>query len=92
MDTITRVYNIIIMDNPKNYVWNEVQEAKSEFLNNNWEEEFNNINDAYDETGRNEAENQVLDSLIKNASKNISDEDYFKVYYKLAEYYDLQIH
>lgn len=93
MDTATRIHNIIIMNNTKKYVWNEVQESKSEFVNDNWEEEFDNINDAYDEIGRNEAEEQVIDSLItNNAPKDIDHDDYHELYHSLAEYYDLQIH
>ena len=37
----------------------EVDEAKSDYLNDDWEDEFEDEQEAYQETGRGEAESQV---------------------------------
>lgn len=69
-----------------------VDEAKSEYVHD-WEDEFEDIHEAYDEQGRGEAESQVLWSMVNGAvaamMPTMSSDAQIDLFEKLAEHYYL---
>lgn len=88
---IQPLFDKIAVDHNQEEVWDKVQEAKSDFLDENWEEDFDDIDDAYAETGRGEAESQTIVELITMATHGypISDSDHCVLFDKLKEHYEL---
>jgi len=66
-----------------------VQEMKPEYVDGGWEKEFDSLDEAYDETGRGEAESAILDEIINETRvEAINDDDYIKLYDKLKTHYN----
>ena len=88
---IEPLFQTIIEWNGKESVWEEIQEAKSEYLDEHWEEEFEDVDEAYSETGRGEAENQILTGLINQVTHGypIIDSDHCRLFDMLANHYEL---
>ena len=74
-----------------NEVHERIQEAKKEYISEEWEEEFDELDDAYEEQGRGEAENEILRSLIDENCMELPVEEYLKLYYMLANHYELNV-
>lgn len=78
-------------NNSKEDVLNQIDEQKLEYLDEGWKEEFEDENEAYEETGRGEAENDILMQLIDSIpeGKQISDIDKIIIFDELVIYYEL---
>lgn len=85
---IEELYQKIISENTEEAVRSNVDELKSEYVSD-WEDEFDSLDDAYEEQGRGEAENQALRELIREEDANLSLDDYCSLKDKLADHYGL---
>lgn len=69
----------------------KVDEAKFEYIPEDWEDEFEDMEEAYIETGYGGAEDQVLTELIMPFTNLLDATRYIQLYNKLVEYYELEI-
>lgn len=70
----------------------KIEETVPEFLDSGWEDDFEDEYEAYAETGRGEAETQVLEELIAEYQKgSLSSADYCDLFNKLKEHYGLTV-
>ena len=69
----------------------KLAEAKLEFIPEDWEDEFDDLEEAYMEVGRDDAEDQVITELIGPFMNLLDTTGYNKLYSKLAEHYELEI-
>ncbi|MCP4369876.1 MAG: hypothetical protein GY797_17440 [Deltaproteobacteria bacterium] len=86
------IFKKIIKDNSTEDIHQEVQDLKLEFISDDWADEFDDVDEAYEEQGRNEAENITLNSLI-NAGVHgypMMNADHNKLFDMLAKHYELQ--
>ena len=83
------LFEYIIKHHPEVEVFELIDDAMHDYIDSDWEDEFDNINEAYEETGRGEAESHVLGDLIRKAVKSckteISDDQYCELFDRLAE-------
>ena len=70
---------------------NLVQELKSEYVYDGWEDEYEDIDEAYEEMGRNSAEHQVINELINENCLHLPTKSHHKLFHMLALHYDLQV-
>ena len=69
----------------------KVQELKSEYVNDGWKEEFNNLEEAYLEQGRNQAEYDILNELINEYNMHLPILIHHKLFQMLALHYCLEV-
>lgn len=87
---IEELFKTIIMQNSVDDVLNEIQEAKYDYIDTSWEDEFEDIDEAYLEQGRGEAESQILTTLINShGGINLNLNDHYQLFDQLTEHYDL---
>ena len=85
---IEELFQKIISENTEEAVRSNVDELKSEYVSD-WEDEFDSLEEAYEEQGRGEAESQALRELIREEDTNLSLDDYCTLKDKLADHYGL---
>jgi DnaJ-domain-containing protein 1 len=81
-------HNMTMLDHLKTFeqeVHEKIDEYKHEYVDSDWADDFDDIHEAYDETGRGQAESQAVQELIKNEYPKIRDDDLVKLMDKLAE-------
>jgi hypothetical protein len=88
------IYDHIIKNNTEAEVMEMIDEAIPDYLDDDWETEFDDISEAYSETGRGEAESQVLRSLIEAGTKEflvpaLTNDQYCDLFDKLAEHWNI---
>ena len=87
---LIKILDEIKSNNTEESVHNDVDEAKYDFIDVGWEDEFEDIYEAYEETGRDEAESQTLDNLIRNhGGSDLSTDDHCKILEELKNHYYL---
>ncbi len=82
------IFQKIVQENEAEDVLDRVQEQKSEYVSD-WEDNFEDIDEAYMEQGRGEAENDILEALISENCTNLCAEDHTKMYDRLAIHYEI---
>lgn len=91
MDTnINPLFIRICKENSIKEIQDKAQELQSEFVWD-WEDEFDNLNDAYLEQGGNAAEQQVINELINNNCMYLPIEIHHKLFSMLALHYELEV-
>ena len=81
----------IKVSNTEDSINAEITEAKSEYLSDAWEQEFENEEEAYEETGRGEAEDQVINNLITaNDGSHLSIDDHCALFDAIVEYFNIE--
>ena len=90
---INDLFILITMTYTSQEIYDKIDEAKYSYVNDNWEEEFEDIFDAYNETGRNEAEDEIINEIINNhlSMIGINDNQRLLLYNKLSDYYNIFI-
>jgi len=91
MMNLNPIFIRIAKENSVEEVQERMQELKGEFVNDGWEDEFDDIDEAYEEQGRCEAENQVITELITENSLTLPAEDDHKLRYMLAGHYEFHL-
>lgn len=82
------IFTDITYDIQENDVYKDVNEMIPEYLDDGWEEEF----DDYEETGRNAAEHEVLNDLImQHGGKDLNIDDHYDLFNKFDDYYGLSV-
>ncbi len=88
-----RVFTHITSKYTEESVRSRIDDLIPEFLNDDWEDEFDDINEAYSETGRGEAESQVIQETIKEAMDDtgltLSDDDQYWLSKEMQEFYEI---
>jgi hypothetical protein len=62
-----------------------IDDSKSDYLDDDWESEFDDIHEAYDEQGRGEAESQAVQDLIRREFPGVSDKELLFLMDELSE-------
>ena len=70
-------------------VMTSIDELKHEFINDDWEDEFDDIDEAYEEQGRGQAESQAVQELIKREYPDMKDDALVKMMDFLADFWFL---
>ena len=87
------LFKYITDRNTEAQVIESIDETIPDYLDDDWETEFDDIHEAYLEQGRGEAESHVLWVMIRNAStaleQIILDDEYCDLFDKLAEHWNL---
>lgn len=91
--TIKQITAAISSKYPEDQIHSLVDELIPEYLDDNWKDEFDDIFEAYSETGRGEAESDILNSVIREhlAETNIelSTDDFCKLFDNLKELWEI---
>lgn len=73
---IDQIFEDIKEQYSKNEIHEQIQEMKHEYVDDDWEEEFGDFEEAYSEVGRCAAESAIVNSLVRAAgAKFCMDED-----------------
>jgi hypothetical protein len=85
------LFNQIISTNTHKSVTVSIEDSMYDYVDDGWEDDFDDIFEAYDETGRGAADSQVLNELIRAATdgKDIPAEEYCELFDRLAEHWNL---
>jgi len=87
MDKIKTLFDKIVSNNPEDEIYERINELKPEYVRD-WEDEFEDIHEAYEEQGRGEAESQTLHEIIPD---ELNHDDTLKLTELLAEHYYLSL-
>lgn len=91
--TIKQITAAISSKYPKDQIYSLIDELIPEYLDDNWKDEFNNIFEAYLETGRGEAESDILHSVIREhlaeTNSELSTDDFCKLFDSLKELWQI---
>lgn len=68
-----------------------IDALKPEFIHD-WEDEFDDIHEAYDEQGRGEAESQALQELVRREYPDIDDGELVYLMDTLADLWNISMH
>ncbi len=86
---LEKIVNGIKATNTEDAVYREVDNAKSEYVYD-WEDDFDSLEEAYEEQGRGEAESMILNDLIAyHGGKDLSMDDHHDVFTALSDHYHL---
>lgn len=73
MDSVTQtLLDHIVKNNTEAYVLELIDEQIPEYIDYDWEDEYESEYDCYAETGNGEAESDVINELINSACKEFS--------------------
>jgi len=73
-------------------VQSNISEAVYDFVDDGWEEDFDDEHAAYAETGRGEAESDIITDLINvNGGRGLSIDDHCELFDAIAEHYDISV-
>lgn len=87
---VEELFQKIIAKHDEQEVCANVDDLKHEYVSD-WEDEFDSLEEAYEEQGRGEAERQALRELIKAEQVELSLDDYCDLHDRLADHYGLII-
>lgn len=82
-----KLFNHIVATATPDIYYN-VDEAMLEYVDSDWEDEFDDLHEAYEETGRGQAEAQAINEAIKTGILGLGlnpDDIEFDVYCKLYD-------
>jgi len=82
------LFEIITAVNTEADVCAKVDELRPEYVQD-WEDEFDDFEEAYAEQGRGQAESQVIGDLVKGYGPDLSGEAHARLFDRLAEHYGL---
>lgn len=85
---IEEVFKLIISTTNEDTVQADVDDLKGDYVDD-WEDEFDDVYEAYAEQGRGEAEHEVLNGLIREHAPDFSLDDHSVLFDALAEHYCL---
>jgi hypothetical protein len=89
MSDINKLFFSIVAGTSEGEIIDAIDEAKSDYVDD-WEDEFDNIHEAYDEQGRGEAEDHVVSDAISNVIiEGLSDEDHCRLHDMLMAHWNL---
>lgn len=83
------LFNEITTNISEDEVNDSIIDCMEEFLSDDWDTEFDDIIDAYEETGRGGAESQVLNDIIKARHPHVEDEAFCEMFDALANHWNL---
>lgn len=90
------IFDYIVENNTEADVLERIDEAIPDYLDDDWETEFDDVHEAYGETGRGEAESQILHELIDAGVREflmpISDDQCCDLFDKLRDHWSLTTH
>ena len=66
-----------------------IDDAKADYIDDDWEDEFDDIHEAYEEQGRGQAESHAVQELIKREFPNIGDDELIDLMDQLADRWGL---
>lgn len=84
-----KMTKLIIEDNTEGSILQAVSDTMPEYVDSDWEDEFDDIEEAYEEQGRGEAESSVLWSLVDRYE--VPEGDRLQVFEELVEHYELNV-
>lgn len=87
---VEELFEKIIAKHSEEEVGANVDDLKSEYVSD-WEDEFETLEEAYEEQGRGEAERQALREIIEEEGVELSLDDFCDLQDKLADHYGLII-
>lgn len=87
MDPTDKIIQEIIQKNQVSEVYGRVDDLKTEFVDMDDLEEYDDLEELYEETGRNGAECQVMQELLEPYS--LDGDDYNTVYEAVQNHYEL---
>jgi len=92
MATVDEVFVEITGSVPASDMHERVDGLKSEYVWD-WEDEFDDIHEAYEEQGRGQAEDQALTEAVENCepAAHLADEDVANLIGRLAAHYELEV-
>jgi len=92
MNNIIIIFDKIVKINSEETVYQSLDEVIPDFLDEGWEDDFENEYEAYQEMGRGEAEHRVLSSLIIKTKNEIvlTFEEFNDILTLLYEHYHLK--
>lgn len=79
----------ILQNHYEDDIHDAVGELIHDYVDSDWEDEYDSIEECYIETGRGEAESQVLQDIIKETQSDIPLDEYCEVFDRLAEEWNL---
>jgi len=82
------LFEIITAVNSEADVCAKVDELRPEYVHD-WEDEFDDFEEAYAEQGRGAAESQVIGELVKSYGPDLTSDAHAKLFDRLAEHYGL---
>ena len=96
MKNMTDLTKNILANNTEDDVKRRIDAAIPDFVGPGWEDEFDDIFEAYAEQGRGEAESQVLKEIIESASQSqgltdLTTDQYCEVFNKLTNEWGLTV-
>lgn len=62
-----QIFEQIRKDHTSESIQTEIQDTKNDYVDDDWEDEFDDIDEAYMETGRGGAESDVLNRVVEDA-------------------------
>jgi hypothetical protein len=70
-------------------ILHRVDELVPEFIPDDWEDEFGDMQEAYSEVGRGAAEDQVVSEIIKEYSTDLAEDERDELDNRLKEYWGI---
>ena len=81
----------ICKENHKEDIWGNINDLKPEYLSDGWEDDFEDMEEAYSETGRNSAEYNILETLIRDNCLPLPVQEHSELFDMLVNHYELSI-
>lgn len=91
MDKINKILEKIKKEYSESRVHDDVDNMKGEYVWD-WEDEFDSLEEAYEEQGRCEAETAVLNNIINSIEESLTIDEKEIIFNSLSEYYYLNIY
>jgi hypothetical protein len=89
---MSKLFKHIIGNNTEDYIAEKIDEYIPEYVWD-WEDEYDDIHEAYLETGRGQAEHQIINEVIVLGAKalelQISSDEHCDLFDKLVEHWNL---
>jgi len=83
------LFEKITAENSEANVCALVDELRPDYVNDDWEEDFDDIHEAYIEQGRGQAEGQIITDLVNRYGPDLTSDAHVKLFDQLAEHYGL---
>jgi hypothetical protein len=94
-ENIEAVFDHITYKYDEADIYEMIDEAIPEFIDSDWEDDFDSEYDAYVETGRNEAENQVVSGIVQEALEDLdielSTDEEIELFEMLQDEWDINL-
>ena len=79
----------ILKTNTEESIGTRIDEAKHEYVDSDWANDFDDFEEAYVETGRGAAESQVLGEVINSFDSNLNTDVFCTVFDELKSFWNL---